>query len=93
MKQSSPKPFVIMWAIGLITVALIFLIPQIDIHIGIPLSIFIGASIIYYFVAYKAYGLSYPPMATLYSDQYLWSMYTFFINALLKFVVVAAAVL
>jgi hypothetical protein len=42
-----------LWAIGLITVALIFLIPQIDIHIGIPLSIFVGASLIYYFVAYK----------------------------------------
>ncbi|MFD0792394.1 lysylphosphatidylglycerol synthase transmembrane domain-containing protein [Mucilaginibacter litoreus] len=42
-----------LWAIGLIIVALIFLIPQIDIHIGIPLSIFIGGSIIYYFVAYK----------------------------------------
>lgn len=42
-----------LWAIGLITVALIFLIPQIDIHIGIPLSIFIIASAIYYFVAYK----------------------------------------
>jgi uncharacterized membrane protein YbhN (UPF0104 family) len=42
-----------LWAIGLITVALIFLIPQIDVHIGIPLSIFIVASIIYYFVAYK----------------------------------------
>ncbi|MEB0262385.1 MULTISPECIES: lysylphosphatidylglycerol synthase transmembrane domain-containing protein [unclassified Mucilaginibacter] len=42
-----------LWAIGLITVALIFLIPQIDIHIGIPLSIFVVASLIYYFVAYK----------------------------------------
>jgi len=42
-----------LWAIGLITVALIFLIPQIDVHIGIPLSIFIVATIIYYFVAYK----------------------------------------
>ncbi|MBD1393208.1 lysylphosphatidylglycerol synthase transmembrane domain-containing protein [Mucilaginibacter glaciei] len=42
-----------LWAIGLIIVALIFLIPQIDIHIGIPLGIFIGGSIIYYFVAYK----------------------------------------
>jgi uncharacterized membrane protein YbhN (UPF0104 family) len=35
-----------LWAIGLITVALIFLIPQIDIHIGIPLSIFVGASLL-----------------------------------------------
>ena len=42
-----------LWAIGLITVALIFLIPQIDVHIGIPLGIFITASAIYYFVAYK----------------------------------------
>ncbi|MEO7212885.1 lysylphosphatidylglycerol synthase transmembrane domain-containing protein [Mucilaginibacter sp.] len=42
-----------LWAIGLITVALIFLIPQIDIHIGIPLGIFTIGSIIYYFVAYK----------------------------------------
>lgn len=42
-----------LWAIGLITVGLIFLIPQIDIHIGIPLGIFIAASAVYYFVAYK----------------------------------------
>ena len=42
-----------LWAIGLITVALIFLIPQIDVHIGIPLGIFVTASAIYYFVAYK----------------------------------------
>lgn len=42
-----------LWAIGLIIVALIFLIPQIDIHIGVPLGIFIVGSIVYYFVAYK----------------------------------------
>jgi len=42
-----------LWAIGLITVALIFLIPQIDIHIAIPLGIFAAGSAIYYFVAYK----------------------------------------
>lgn len=42
-----------LWAIGLITVCLIFLIPQIDIHMTIPLGIFVGASAIYYFVAYK----------------------------------------
>ncbi|GAB3934411.1 lysylphosphatidylglycerol synthase transmembrane domain-containing protein [Mucilaginibacter myungsuensis] len=42
-----------LWAIGLITVALIFMIPQIDIHIGIPLTIFVAASAVYYFVAYK----------------------------------------
>jgi hypothetical protein len=39
------------WAIGLITVALIILIPQIDIHLGIPLGIFTIGSLIYYFVA------------------------------------------
>ncbi|MDB4926816.1 lysylphosphatidylglycerol synthase transmembrane domain-containing protein [Mucilaginibacter sp.] len=42
-----------LWAIGLITVCLIFLIPQIDIHITIPLGIFAAASGVYYFVAYK----------------------------------------
>jgi uncharacterized membrane protein YbhN (UPF0104 family) len=42
-----------LWAIGLITVALIFLIPQIDVHITIPLGIFAAGSAIYYFVAYK----------------------------------------
>ncbi len=42
-----------LWAIGLITVALIFLIPQIDVHISIPLGIFAAGSAIYYFVAYK----------------------------------------
>jgi uncharacterized membrane protein YbhN (UPF0104 family) len=42
-----------LWAIGLITVALVFLIPQIEIHIGIPLAIFSVGSAIYYFVAYK----------------------------------------
>lgn len=41
-----------LWAIGLITVGLIFLIPQIDIHIAIPMGIFLAASAIYYFVAY-----------------------------------------
>jgi uncharacterized membrane protein YbhN (UPF0104 family) len=39
------------WAIGLITVALIILIPQIDIHLGIPLGIFSVGTVIYYFVA------------------------------------------
>jgi uncharacterized membrane protein YbhN (UPF0104 family) len=34
-------------------VALIFLIPQIDIHIAIPLGIFAAGSAVYYFVAYK----------------------------------------
>ncbi len=42
-----------LWAIGLITVALIFFRPQIDVHIGIPLAIFLTGSAIYYFVAYK----------------------------------------
>lgn len=42
-----------LWAIGLITVGLIFLIPQIDVHIGIPLGIFVVGSIVYYFVAYR----------------------------------------
>jgi len=42
-----------LWAIGLIIVALIFLIPQIDIHITIPLGVFAVGSAIYYFVAYK----------------------------------------
>ena len=40
-----------LWAIGLITVALIILIPQIDIHLGIPLGIFTIGSLIYYFIA------------------------------------------
>ena len=42
-----------LWAIGLITVALIFLIPQIDVHITIPLGIFAAGSAIYCFVAYR----------------------------------------
>jgi len=42
-----------LWAIGLIIVALIFLIPQIDIQITIPLGIFAVGSAIYYFVAYR----------------------------------------
>lgn len=41
-----------LWAIGLITVGLIFFIPQINIHIGVPLGIFVAASGVYYFVAY-----------------------------------------
>lgn len=42
-----------LWAIGLITVGLIFFIPQIDIHFAIPFAIFFTGSVIYYFVAYK----------------------------------------
>jgi uncharacterized membrane protein YbhN (UPF0104 family) len=41
------------WAIGLITVALIILIPQINIHLGVPLGIFTIGSLIYYFVAHR----------------------------------------
>ncbi len=39
------------WAIGLITVALIILIPKIDIHFGIPTGIFLIGTIIYYWVS------------------------------------------
>lgn len=39
------------WAIGLITVALIILIPKIDIHFGIPTGIFLIGTGIYYWVA------------------------------------------
>jgi uncharacterized membrane protein YbhN (UPF0104 family) len=42
-----------LWAIGLIIVALIFLIPQIDVHVALPLGIFLAGSAIYYFVAYR----------------------------------------
>jgi len=42
-----------LWAIGLIIVALVFLIPQIDIQITIPLGIFLVGSAIYYFIAYR----------------------------------------
>jgi uncharacterized membrane protein YbhN (UPF0104 family) len=41
------------WAIGLITVALIILIPAIKIAYVIPLSVFIAGSLAYYFVAYR----------------------------------------
>jgi len=39
------------WAIGLITVALIILIPKIDIHFGIPTGIFLVGTAIYYWVS------------------------------------------
>ncbi len=39
------------WAIGLITVALIIMIPSIPVHLAIPGGIFIIGSLIYYFVA------------------------------------------
>ncbi|HEY5326891.1 MAG TPA: lysylphosphatidylglycerol synthase transmembrane domain-containing protein [Mucilaginibacter sp.] len=41
------------WVIGLITVALIILIPKIDIHFGIPTGIFIFGTIIYYWVTHR----------------------------------------
>ena len=42
-----------LWAIGLITVSLIIFIPQINIHIGIPLSVFVVGTAVYYFVAHR----------------------------------------
>ena len=39
-----------LWAIGLIVVALKIFIPQIEIHIAIPLAIFLVGTIIYYFI-------------------------------------------
>jgi uncharacterized membrane protein YbhN (UPF0104 family) len=41
------------WAIGLITVALIILIPQIDIHFGIPTGIFLVGTAIYYWITHR----------------------------------------
>ena len=42
-----------LWAIGLIIVSLKIFIPQIEIHIAIPLGIFVVGTIIYYFVVKK----------------------------------------
>jgi hypothetical protein len=42
-----------LWAIGLIIVCLKIFIPQIEIHIAIPLGIFVIGSLIYYFVVKK----------------------------------------
>jgi len=42
-----------LWAIGLIVVALKIFIPQIEIHIAIPLGIFLVGSAIYYFIVKK----------------------------------------
>lgn len=42
-----------LWAIGLIIVSLKIFIPQIEIHIAIPLAIFVIGSIIYYIVVKK----------------------------------------
>lgn len=39
-----------LWAIGLIVVALKIFIPQIEIHIAIPLVVFLVGTIIYYFI-------------------------------------------
>lgn len=41
-----------LWAIGLIIVALIIFIPQINIHLSIPLSIFLVGTAAYYFVTH-----------------------------------------
>jgi len=38
-----------LWAIGLITVVLIYLIPQIHVNVFVPSGIFIAGSVIYYF--------------------------------------------
>ncbi len=40
-----------LWAIGLIIVALIGFLPQIQIHLAIPLSVFLVGTAVYYFVA------------------------------------------
>jgi uncharacterized membrane protein YbhN (UPF0104 family) len=42
-----------LWAIGLIIVALKIFIPQIEIHIAIPLAVFLVGSIIYYIIVKK----------------------------------------
>jgi len=42
-----------LWAIGLITVSLIIFIPQINIHIAIPLSVFVVGTVAYYVVAHR----------------------------------------
>ncbi|MGI4021244.1 MAG: lysylphosphatidylglycerol synthase transmembrane domain-containing protein [Janthinobacterium lividum] len=42
-----------LWAIGLITISLIIFIPQINVHIGIPLSVFVVGTAAYYFVAHR----------------------------------------
>ncbi|MXV14427.1 lysylphosphatidylglycerol synthase transmembrane domain-containing protein [Hufsiella ginkgonis] len=39
-----------LWAIGLLAVALIILIPQIDIHAGIPIAVLVAGTVIYYLV-------------------------------------------
>ncbi len=42
-----------LWAIGLIIVSLIIFIPQINIHLAIPLSVFLVGTAAYYFVAHR----------------------------------------
>lgn len=42
-----------LWAIGLIIVALIAFLPQINIHLSIPLSVFVVGTAAYYFVAHR----------------------------------------
>ncbi|MDT3402752.1 lysylphosphatidylglycerol synthase transmembrane domain-containing protein [Mucilaginibacter terrae] len=42
-----------LWAIGLIIVALILFVPQVELHIAIPASIFLVGTAIYYFVAHR----------------------------------------
>lgn len=45
-----------LWAIGLIIVALIFMLPQIKISLFLPAGIFLAGSAIYYFVAWKFFA-------------------------------------
>ena len=45
-----------LWAIGLIIVCLKIFIPQIEIHIAIPLGIFVLGSLVYYFVVKKFFS-------------------------------------
>jgi uncharacterized membrane protein YbhN (UPF0104 family) len=42
-----------LWAIGLIIVALVLFVPQVELHIAIPASIFLAGTAVYYFIAHK----------------------------------------
>jgi uncharacterized membrane protein YbhN (UPF0104 family) len=42
-----------LWAIGLIIVALVIFVPQVELHIAIPGAIFLAGTVVYYFVAHK----------------------------------------
>jgi hypothetical protein len=42
-----------LWAIGLIIVALVIFVPQVELHIAIPASRFLVGTLIYYFVAHR----------------------------------------